>query len=73
MKQEDKFIEKRDAMKRFVKINQVFSNTQLATKMYGQCTNGVKDVALTESEIRICKSDLNSLIGIVKEVINELP
>ena len=73
MKQEAKFIEKRDNLRRCLKLNQVFANTQIRTKLYGQSVNGVKDVALTINEVDICRRDLNRLEIAIIEFKNELP
>jgi hypothetical protein len=73
MKQEAKFIEKRDNLRKYLKLTQVFANTQLRTKIYGQKVNGAENVALTDTEIKLCKQDLEALDVAITEFKKELP
>ena len=71
-KQSESFIEKRDNLRKYLKLNQVFANTQIRTKLYGQSVNGVKNVALAEKEIRLCNNDLETLERAIFDFKNEL-
>jgi len=71
-KQSDSFIEKRNILREYVKLNQVFTNTQIRTKIYGQKVNGVQDVALTEIEKQIAFQDLFFLENVITEFKEEL-
>ena len=72
MKQGDKFIEKRDNLRRYLKLNQVFANTQIRTKIYGQKVNGVQDVALTDNENDVAWNDLSTLEKAITDFKMEL-
>jgi len=72
VRQSDKFIELREKLKEYVKLNKVFSNIQTRTKVYGQATNGVKDVSLTESEKILAKKELLYLMSIIENFRNEI-
>ena len=71
-KQSDSFMEKRNILREYVKLNQVFTNTQIRTKIYGQKVNGVQDVALTEIEKQIAFQDLFFLENVITEFKEEL-
>jgi len=71
-KQSDSFMEKRNILREYVKLNQVFTNTQIRTKIYGQKVNGVQDVALTEIEKYIAWYDLSALEKAITEFKMEL-
>lgn len=72
MKQDERFIEKRDHLRKFLKLNQVFGNIQLRTKVYGQKVNGVPDLALSDREKELAKEDLNTLESAIMEFKKEL-
>jgi len=71
-KQSDSFMEKRNILREYVKLNQVFTNTQIRTKIYGQKVNGVQDVALTDNEKYIAWYDLSALEKAITEFKMEL-
>jgi len=71
-KQSESFIEKRDNLRKYLKLNQVFANTQIRTKLYGQSVNGVKNLGLTRNEKDMAWSDLSSLEMVIKDFKQEL-
>jgi len=70
--QSESFIEKRDNLRKYLKLNQVFANTQIRTKVYGQKVNGIEDLALTCNEKHIAFNDLSSLEIAITEFKEEL-
>jgi len=70
--QSESFIEVRDVLRSYIKLNQVFANTQIRTKIYGQKVNGIEDLALTRNEKEIAWSDLTTLELVIKDFKHEL-
>jgi len=70
--QSESFIEKTKNFSKRIKLNQVFTNTQIRTKLYGLEVNGIRYLALTCNEKKLALDDLSSLENVITEFKQEL-